>query len=135
MADDWAIANLDDVELVVNGSDELANEAFVVDEDKLMHDSIHCDGIVDNDVCDSSKHLIENKKILKLKDLLNMYTLIQARLRLTQVCWDQGMLRAGYFRSQEIIQGLLSVAMYDVSSLFLFNHLFRKQFVFAKFLN
>ncbi|TGZ58526.1 hypothetical protein CRM22_009617 [Opisthorchis felineus] len=57
--------------------------------------------------------LAQEKQILQLNDLLRLYTLIRARLRLVQVCWEQGMLRAGSSSPQETVQSLLSLALYD----------------------
>ncbi|OON20483.1 hypothetical protein X801_03637, partial [Opisthorchis viverrini] len=57
--------------------------------------------------------LAQDKQILQLNDLLRLYTLIRARLRLVQVCWEQGMLRAGSSSPQETVQSLLSLALYD----------------------
>ncbi|CAH8482964.1 unnamed protein product [Dicrocoelium dendriticum] len=55
----------------------------------------------------------QDKHILQLPDLIRLYTLARARLRLAQACWEQGMLRAGPASPEEIVQSLLTLALYD----------------------
>lgn len=55
----------------------------------------------------------QDKHILQLPDLIRLYTLARARLRLAQVCWEQGMLRAGPASPEEVVQSLLTLALYD----------------------
>ncbi|CAL8098470.1 unnamed protein product [Calicophoron daubneyi] len=66
-----------------------------------------------HDIVCRTTRMAYDKQILQLKDILRLYILIRARLRLAQTCWEKGMLRAGPSTPQETVQSLLSVALYD----------------------
>ncbi|TPP64514.1 hypothetical protein FGIG_07796 [Fasciola gigantica] len=55
----------------------------------------------------------QDKHILQLRDLLNLYILTRARLRLAHTNWEQGILRAGPSDPSETVETLLTVALYD----------------------
>ncbi|CAH8494893.1 unnamed protein product [Schistosoma turkestanicum] len=124
MNDDWAFANPDDL--------VLDNDA--IDEERTInslptppppHHQLRCNSLngekhsVDSvkrsatTIDPSLQQIGRDKQIITLKDLFNMYILTRARLRLAQACWEQGMLRAGAFTLEEVVHGLLSVALYD----------------------
>ncbi|CAH8523113.1 unnamed protein product [Schistosoma intercalatum] len=107
--DDWAFANPDDLALD-NITDNQHNfEDNSLDQEQPISSAKRNATTIDP----SLPRLGKDKRILTLKDLLNAYILTRARLRLAQACWEQGMLRAGVFTPDEVVRGLLSVALYD----------------------
>ncbi|VUZ54061.1 unnamed protein product [Hymenolepis diminuta] len=55
----------------------------------------------------------EGRKILELVDLKHQYLVVQARLRLTQVSWDQGILQVGSTFLPDLYSALIATALYD----------------------
>ncbi|XP_018650670.1 hypothetical protein Smp_194730 [Schistosoma mansoni] len=111
--DDWAFANPDDLAL-----DNIIDEKHTGDQHRFEDNSLDQEQPIPSakrnaTIDPSSQQLGKDKRILTLKDLLNAYILTRARLRLAQACWEQGMLRAGVFTPDEVVRGLLSVALYD----------------------
>lgn len=109
--DDWAFANPDDLALDNIIDDQHNFEDNSLDQEQPISSAKRNATTIDP----SLPRLGKDKRILTLKDLLNAYILTRARLRLAQACWEQGMLRAGVFTPDEVVRGLLSVALYDVS--------------------
>ncbi|KAF7261231.1 hypothetical protein EG68_01523 [Paragonimus skrjabini miyazakii] len=112
--DDWAFADAGDQasSVSVKGSNNAKcqpNTDIVWPVDAVLP------GSVGKDAPDlqSPTRMALDKQILQLNDLLRLYTLTRARLRLAQVCWEQGMLRAGPVSPMETVHSLLSLALYD----------------------
>ncbi|KAM3176479.1 hypothetical protein ACTXT7_006439 [Hymenolepis weldensis] len=55
----------------------------------------------------------EGRKILQLVDLKHQYLVVQARLRLTQVSWDQSILQVGSTFLPDLYSALIATALYD----------------------
>uniref|UniRef100_A0A095BUH3 Nuclear pore complex protein Nup160 n=1 Tax=Schistosoma haematobium TaxID=6185 RepID=A0A095BUH3_SCHHA len=112
--DDWAFANPDDLVL-----DNIIDEEHTSDQHNFEDNSLDQEQPISSakrnatTIDPSLPRLGKDKRILTLEDLLNAYILTRARLRLAQACWEQGMLRAGVFTPDEVVRGLLSVALYD----------------------
>ncbi|KAH8875909.1 Nuclear pore complex protein [Schistosoma japonicum] len=106
--DDWAFANPDDLAL-----DHHIHEEHQLLDQGEPHPTESIKRTATSDPSSLQQQIRRDKRILTLRDLLNAYILTRARLRLAQACWEQGMLRAGVFSPDEVIRGLLSVALYD----------------------
>ncbi|KAA3680962.1 nuclear pore complex protein Nup160 [Paragonimus westermani] len=112
--DDWAFADTGD-----QASSEPVrssnNAKCQPNTDTTWHNNAVLSGSVVKNVPDSQPptRMALDKQILQLSDLLRLYTLTRARLRLAQVCWEQGMLRAGPVSPVETVHSLLSLALYD----------------------
>ncbi|KAK4472010.1 hypothetical protein MN116_005386 [Schistosoma mekongi] len=106
--DDWAFANPDDLVL-----DHHIDKEHHSPNRGERHPTESVKRNATTDPSSLQQQIRRDKRILTLRDLLNAYILTRARLRLAQACWEQGMLRAGAFSPDEVIRGLLSVALYD----------------------
>ncbi|KAF6779850.1 hypothetical protein AHF37_00693 [Paragonimus kellicotti] len=112
--DDWAFAYAGDQASSesVKGSN---NAKCQPNRDTIWPEDAVLPGSVGKDAPDSQSptRIALDKQILQLNDLLRLYALTRARLRLAQVCWEQGMLRAGPVSPMETVHSLLSLALYD----------------------
>ncbi|KAF8571500.1 hypothetical protein P879_06299 [Paragonimus westermani] len=112
--DDWAFADTGD-----QASSEPVRSSNSVKCQPNTDTVWHEDAILSRSVVKNAPYsqpptrMALDKQILQLSDLLRLYTLTRARLRLAQVCWEQGMLRAGPVSPLETVHSLLSLALYD----------------------
>lgn len=137
LPDEWAFADVDDVEQLSAGSTAShavpefdhqsdGNENGTSAPDRFT-ESANNNGL--NEVApatDDDHHryssttlrgwtrFSSDKHILQLQDLINLYILTRARLRLAQTNWEQGILRAGPSDPRDAVEALLVVALYDV---------------------
>lgn len=138
LPDEWAFADVDDVEKLSAGStasnavpefahrsDRNGNENGTSAPDRFT-ESADINGLdevaaaTDGDYHRYSSTTLRgwtrfssDKHILQLQDLLNLYILTRARLRLAQTNWEQGILRAGPSDPRDTVEALLAVALYD----------------------